>query len=168
MTGTDRLPAEQVFALLVSSAIWLIGPQLVVALDDRFGEPTDTYVNGSQVWLRDDGPDGLTIEWRLHPVAGYVKPTGVPTSDVFGRVALALAQDGAQAAEPLTLWDGLEAFPAFYDEIPVDVLRGVVVRSLGVAPFAVGEVDHEQIGDAWERDEGRRSVIDDLRTQLGV
>ena len=168
MTGTDRLPAEQVFALLVSSAIWLIGPQLVVALDDRFGEPTDTYVNGSQVWLRDDGPDGLTIEWRLHPVAGYVKPTGVPTSDVFGRVALALAQDGAQAAEPSTLWDGLEAFPAFYDEIPVDVLRGVVVRSLGVAPFAVGEVDHEQIGDAWERDEGRRSVIDDLRTQLGV
>ena len=156
--------------MLVSSAIWPISPQLVVALDDRFGEPTDTYVNGSQVWLRDDGPDGLTVEWRLHPVAGYVKPKGVPTSDVFGRVALALAlaQDGAQPAEPSTLWDGLEAFPAFYDEIPVDVLREVVVRTLGIEPSAVGEVDHEKIGDAWERDAGRRSVIDDLRQQLGA
>ncbi len=156
--------------MLVSSAIWLISPQLVVALDDRFGEPTDTYVNGSQVWLRDDGPDGLTIEWRLHPVAGYVRPKGVPTSDVFGRVALALAlaQDGAHPAEPSTLWDGLEAFPAFYDEIPVDVLREVVVRTLGIEPSAVGEVDHEKIGDAWERDAGRRSVIDDLRQQLGA
>lgn len=156
--------------MLVSSAIWPISPQLVVALDDRFGEPTDTYVNGSQVWLRDDGPDGLTVEWRLHPVAGYVKPKGVPTSDVFGRVALALAlaQEGAQPAEPSTLWDGLEAFPAFYDEIPVDVLREVVVRTLGIEPSAVGEVDHEKIGDAWERDAGRRSVIDDLRQQLGA
>ncbi len=154
--------------MIVSSAIWLIAPELLVALDDRFGEPTDTYVNGSQVWLRDDLPDGLTIEWRLHPVAGYVRPNGVPTVEVFGRVALALAQGESPLADPSTLWDGLEAFPAFYDEVSVDVLREVVTRTLGIAPLAVGEVDHEKIGDAWERDEGRRSVVDDLRQQLGV
>ena len=154
--------------MLVSSSIWLISPELLVALDDRFGEPTDTYVNGSQVWLRDDGPDGVTIEWRLHPVGGYEKPKGVPTIEVFGRIALALAQGEAPLTDPASLWDGLEAFPAFYDEVAVDVLRGVVTQALGLEPFAVGEVDHETIGDDWERDEGKRSVIDDLRKQLGA
>ena len=52
--------------------------RLVVALDDRFGEPVDAYVNGSQVWLRDDGPGGVTVEWRLHPVAAYRLPESLP------------------------------------------------------------------------------------------
>ena len=70
--------------------------------------------------------------------------------------------------DPSTLWDGLEAFPAFYDEVSNDVLRETVARVVGSEPLAVGDVDHEKIGDAWERDEGRRSVIDDLRQQLGA
>jgi hypothetical protein len=97
----------------VSTAIWLVSDELVVALDDRFGEPTDAYVNGSQVWLRDDGPDGLTLEWRLHPVASYVKPEGVPTVDVFGRIALSLSEGNDPLAAPVTLWEGLEAFSAY-------------------------------------------------------
>jgi hypothetical protein len=152
----------------VSTAIWLVSDELVVALDDRFGEPTDAYVNGSQVWLRDDGPDGLTLEWRLHPVASYVKPEGVPTVDVFGRIALSLSEGNDPLAAPVTLWEGLEAFSAYDDEIEAETLRQHVVAALGIEPFAVGRVDHELIGDAWERDEGRRSVVADLRVQLGV
>jgi hypothetical protein len=154
--------------VLITTAIWLINPALIIALDDRFGETTDAYVNGSQVWLRDDGPNNITLEWRLHPVASYVKPKGVPTNDVFGRLALALAQGEAPYIEPTTLWDGLEAFAAYDEEIDEANLRVHVVRALGIEPFAVGQVDHEQIGDAWERDEGRRSVVDDLRRQLGM
>jgi hypothetical protein len=154
--------------VITTTAIWLTNPGLIIALDDRFGEPTDCYVNGSQVWLRDDGPNDITFEWRLHPVAGYVKPKGVPTVDVFGQIALALGQGETDAVDPTTLWDGLEAFCAYNDEITAEVLRIHVVTALGIEPLAVGDVDHDKIGDAWEREEGRRSVIGDLRAQLDV
>jgi hypothetical protein len=47
--------------VLVPTCVWRATPSLVVALDDRFGEPVDAYVNGSQTWLRDDGPGGATL-----------------------------------------------------------------------------------------------------------
>ena len=98
------------------TCVWRIPTMLVVALDERFGEPTDAYVNGSQVWLRDDGPGGMTIEWRLHPVAGYERPAGVDTYDVFSSVAFARRHRRVPVAPPASLWDGLEAFPAYGDE----------------------------------------------------
>ena len=64
---------------LVPTCVWKASPALLLALDDRFGAPVDTYVNGSQVWLRDDGPGGEALEWRLHPVAGYRRPPGLAT-----------------------------------------------------------------------------------------
>lgn len=75
---------------LTPSCVWLITPALVVALDERFGEPVDAYVNGSQTWLRDDGPGDVTIEWRLHPVAGYQRPEGLEAHELFSSVALAI------------------------------------------------------------------------------
>ena len=75
-------------APLVPTTVWRATPALVIALDERFGEPVDAYVNGSQVWLRDDGPGGITLEWRLHPVAGYVRPKSVGTYEVFSATAL--------------------------------------------------------------------------------
>ena len=62
-----------------------------------FAASPDTYVNGSQVWLRDDGPAGEALEWRLHPVAGYRRPDGLATEEVFDTVTAALAQ-GAELA----------------------------------------------------------------------
>src|ERR1700674_4861168 len=97
------------------TCVWLATPELIVALDDRFGEPVDAYVNGSQVWLRDDGPGGVTLEWRLHPVAGYRRPDGIGTYEVFATVALALATGGIPPAPAEGLWEGLEAFPAYGD-----------------------------------------------------
>jgi hypothetical protein len=140
---------------------------LIVALDERFGEPTDAYVNGSQTWLRDDGPGGVTLEWRLHPVAGYRRP---PTSDVyeiFGAVALALGI-GEEPPAPLELlWDGLEAFPAYDDdEVEPAPLSAAVSDALGIEPDSVGLVDHDRIGEAWERAGGKLSVVDALFREL--
>ena len=153
-------------AVLVPTCVWRATPALVIALDERFGEPVDAYVNGSQTWLRDDGPAGITLEWRLHPVAGFRPPSGIGTYDLFATVALALAT-GETAPAPLHhLWDGLEAFPAYDDETEPAVLAAAVADSLGIAPDASGLVDHARIGDEWERSDGGVSIIDALLGQL--
>jgi len=37
---------------------------------------------------------------------------------------------------------------------------------LGIAPDAYGVVDHDRVGDQWERSSGRTSIVADLRAQL--
>jgi hypothetical protein len=151
---------------LTPTSVWRATPALVVALDSRFGEPLDAYVNGSQVWLRDDGPGGVTLEWRLHPVAGYRRPPTAGTYDVFSRTALALAT-GAEPPAPLDrLWEGLEAFPAYGDEVEPAPLATAATSSLGIPPDATGLVDHQSIGDEWERARGRASIVAGLLRQL--
>ena len=152
--------------VLVATCVWVAAPELIVALDGRFGEPVDAYVNGSQVWLRDDGPGGMTLEWRLHPVAGYRRPAGVGTYDVFSRTALALGTGGAPPAPLASLWEGLEAFSAYGEEVEPAPLRAAAVESLGIEPDAWGLVDHDTIGDGWERNGGRTSIVDALLAQL--
>lgn len=151
---------------LTPTCVWRISPQLVVALDERFGEPVDAYVNGAQTWLRDDGPGAMTIEWRLHPVAGYKKPADLDTHEVFSAVALAIATGEEPAASPESLWDGLEAFPAYGDEIEPAPLAAAVEEALGIEPDASGLADHASIGDAWESRRGQLSIIEALLTQL--
>lgn len=146
--------------------MWRATPALIVALDEQFGEPTDAYVNGSQTWLRDDGPGGITLEWRLHPVSGYARPEGLDTYEVFSAVALALGTGGDVPAPLETLWDGLEAFPAYDDEVEPAPLAAAVAHSLGIEPDASGLVDHAAIGDTWERSRGQASIIDALLTEL--
>ena len=155
----------------VPTCVWRVSPELVVALDERFGEPVDAYVNGSQVWLRDDGPGGTTLEWRLHPVAGCARPAGCSTYDLFPRVALAVARGEPPLAPPESLWDGLEAFPAFPPSSPAEELEpaglaAAATEALGRPPDGTGLVDHEAIGDAWEASGGRTSIVDALLQQL--
>jgi hypothetical protein len=153
---------------LVSSCVWKASPELVVALDERFGPPVDAYVNGSQVWLRDDGPGGVVLEWRLHPVAGYGRPPGLATEEVFELTAQALAA-GADPPAPLdTLWDGLEAFAAYGDEIEPAVLAAACTEALGRPPDGAGLVDHDRVGDDWEASRGRTSIVAALLEQLRV
>jgi hypothetical protein len=146
--------------------VWRATPGLIVALDERFGEPVDAYVNGSQVWLRDDGPGGTAIEWRLHPAPDYRRPASIDTYEVFSTTAHALATGDAITAPLDALWEGLEAFPAYGDEIEPAVLATIVTAALGRAPDAVGIVDHEGIGNEWERTAGRTSIVDALFAQL--
>jgi hypothetical protein len=151
---------------LVSTSVWRIRPELVVALDRRFGEPVDSYVNGSQVWLRDDGPDGLTLEWRLHPVAGFTPPPGVSTYELLPAVALALAVGDEAPAPPEKLWDGLEAFSAYGEEVEPAPLAAAARTALGIPPDAAGLVDHAAIGATWETSNRRTSIIAALLDQL--
>ncbi len=152
---------------LVPTCVWRASTELIVSLDDRFGEPVDAYVNGSQVWLRDDGPSGMALEWRLHPVAGFRRPAGVDTYELFSLVALALAGGDASPAPPDQLWDGLEAFAAYGDETEPSLLRSAAVRVLGMEPDACGLADHAAIGDQWERSGGKTSIVEALLSQLG-
>ena len=151
---------------LVAAAVWKVTPELIVRLDERFGEPLDAYVNGSQVWLRDDGPGGVPLEWRLHPVAGYERPKGVGTYEVFAETALALAEGRQPPAPVPQLWDGLEVFAAYGDDIEPQPLVAAAVAALGIEPDGAGLVDHDPIGDSWERTAGAVSIVDALLAQL--
>jgi hypothetical protein len=154
---------------LVASCVWRADAALVVALDARFGEPVDTYVNGSQVWIRDDGPGGAVLEWRLHPVAGYRRPAGTATEEVFADAALAFGTGRPPPAPIEALWDGLEVFAASPDDhLDPLALAAAAVASVGIEPDAVGLVDHQVIGDEWERRAGAVSVTAGLLAQLGA
>jgi hypothetical protein len=153
-------------ARLVPTCVWRISPDLVLALQDRFGDPVDAYVNGSQVWLRDDGPGDVTLEYRLHPVAGYARPDGVDTYDVFTATAQALAQSASAPVPVERLWDGLEAFAAYGDELEPATLSAATTAALGRPPDACGLADHERIGDDWEKSQGATSIVDALLNQL--
>jgi hypothetical protein len=152
--------------LLTPTCVWRATPELVVALDERFGEPVDAYVNGSQVWLRDDGPGDITLEWRLHPVAGYRKPANVDTYELFSTTALALATGADPPARLDALWDGLEAFAAHGDEVEPATLAAATTDALGIAPDLCGLADHRAVGDEWERSRGAVSIIERLWDQL--
>ena len=148
------------------TCVWRATAELIIALDDRFGEPVDAYVNGSQVWLRDDGPGEVTIEWRLHPVAGYRRPASVSTYEVFSATALALATGAPPPAPLAELWEGLECFPAYGDEVEPATLASAASEAVGIPPDASGLVDHQSVGDAWERSRGGVSIISALLDQL--
>jgi hypothetical protein len=152
--------------ILTPVCVWRATPELVVALDERFGEPIDAYVNGSQVWLRDDGPGDVTIEWRLHPVAGYTKPDGVGTYELFAVAAHAFATGDDPPAPLDRLWDGLEAFAAYGDELEPATLAAATTEALGIAADGCGLVDHEAIGDEWERSGGATSIVAAVLAQL--
>lgn len=149
-----------------ATCVWTTSAALVEAIDGRLGDPLDSYVNGSQTWLLDNGPGGITLEWRLHPVAGYQRPAGTGTYDVFARVAQAVVAGHTPPAPPQALWDGLEAFPAYEDEVEPAPLRAAVVEALGIEPDGWGMVDHDAIGDEWERSGGRVSIVEALLRDL--
>ncbi|MCU1462602.1 MAG: hypothetical protein JWO37_2677 [Acidimicrobiales bacterium] len=152
--------------ILTATCVWRCRPDVVVALDEQFGEPVDAYVNGSQVWLRDDGPGGVALEWRLHPVAGFHRPAGTDTHELFATTAHAIAT-GAEPPAPLdALWDGLEAFTAYGDEVEPATLAAAAAGALGIPPDAAGLVDHQRIGDEWEHAGGKVSIVHQLLQQL--
>jgi hypothetical protein len=153
-------------ARLTPTCVWRISPELVLALQERFGDPVDAYVNGAQVWLRDDGPGGVTLEWRLHPVAGFRRPDGVDVYDLFPATTQALAEGVAPPAPVEQLWDGLEAFAAYGDEVEPATLGAATVSSIGIAPNGCGVVDHQRVGDEWEKSGGATSIVDALLNQL--
>jgi hypothetical protein len=158
----------------VASAVWRIAPELVLALDERLSPPLDSYVNGSQTWLTEDGPGGAELEWRLHPVAAYRAPAGLSHYELWEQVvaqleagrdpgALVLGDDPPRALT--SLWDGLEVFTP-YDDVEPARLADFAGTTLGRVPDAAGLVDHDRIGDAWEQSRGDLSLVALLLDEL--
>jgi len=92
-------------AELVPSCVWAASDDLLLALDAAFGEPDDAYVNGAQVWIRDDGPGGAALEWRLHPVPGFQRPDGVATHELLETVVYAIRAGEAPPRPVAELWN---------------------------------------------------------------
>jgi hypothetical protein len=163
-------------SMRTASAVWRSSPELVLALDEHFGPPVDSYVNGSQTWLLDDGPGGVTLEWRLHPVASYRPPAELSHYDLWERVVGQLRAGGDPGALALgeerraldSLWEGLEAFAAYGDEVEPATLGQAASAAVGRPPDAVGLVDHDRVGDAWERARGDVSIVGLLLEELRV
>ncbi len=155
-----------------AAALWRISPELVLAMDADLGVPVDSYVNGSQTWFTGEP----VLEWRLHPVRGYEPPAGLSPYDLWEIVVGSLEQGTDPAAIPLgsetralsEIWDGLECFPAYGDELEPATLGERVRAVLTRAPDACGLVDHDAIGDEWERTNGAVSIVDLLAGQLGL
>lgn len=158
----------------VATAVWTIAPDLVMALDARLGLPVDSYVNGSQTWLVEH--DDVALEYRLHPVAGFRTPAGLSHYDLWDTVVGALATGADPHAlrlgdetRPLTsLWDGLECFAPFGDDLEPQQLAARATEELGRPPDATGLVDHDAVGAAWEHARGGVSIValllDELRS----
>src|SRR4051812_33880769 len=106
----------------VATTVWVIAPELLLALDEHLGTPVDSYVNGSQTWLTPaPGDTDVELEWRLHPVAGYRPPKGLSHYDLWEQVVQGLSSGADTHALPLgddvrpvtSLWDGLECYAPF-------------------------------------------------------
>lgn len=154
----------------IATAVWKVSPELVLAIDAHLGPPVDSYVNGSQTWFTGEP----VLEWRLHPVAGFRMPEGVSPYDLWDGVVGALAAGGDAGALPLgttpvalaDLWDGLECFPAYDDELEPVAVVARAAALIPVPPALSGLVDHDTVGDAWERSDGTVSIVALLTDQL--
>jgi hypothetical protein len=154
-----------------ATALWWITPELVLALDERLGPPVDSYVNGSQTWFTDEE---RTLEWRLHPVGGFTLPPGLSHYDLWEQVVAQLSGGadpdrlvlGGTTVALSGLWDGLECFPAYGDDLEPATVTRRATELLAIPPALSGLVDHEPIGDAWERAHGDVSIVALLAEQL--
>ncbi len=99
-------------------------------------------------------------------MAGFRAPSGVSTSDLLPAVALALAVGDDPPAPAESLWDGLEAFSAYGEEVEPAPLAAAVTAALGIPPDAAGLVDHAVIGSTWEMRNRQTSIVEALFEQL--
>jgi hypothetical protein len=121
--------------------------------------------------LHDDAD--VTFEWRLHPVADFRQPRGLSHHDLWEQVVSRLSAGatdelalGGERRSLTELWDGLECFVAFGDDIEPANLGRRVAAVIGIPPDLCGLVDHDVVGDAWERSGGREPILRLLADQL--
>jgi len=159
---------------MTATCIYRVDEDLLELLDQRLGPPLDSYVRGWQVWLEANGPDGMRLEWRLHPPGGFRMPRGVNHHDLFDEVLQELSERGPDAmrlgGEQRSLgdiWEVLEVFPIDHDVDPRALAAAVAKAIGGQYPDACGQVDHDQLGTLFTARRGNFSVGQALLEQLG-
>ena len=65
-----------------------------------------------------------------------------------------------------SLWEGLEAFAAYGDEVEPATLAQAATAAIGRPPDATGLVDHDRVGETWERARGDVSIVSLLLEEL--
>lgn len=158
------------------TCVYRVDAALVELLDERLGPPLDSYVRGWQVWLEAHGPAGETLEWRLHPPAGFAMPRGVNPHDLFEVVLQGLSGLDDPDTQPFAagkeqrrladVWEVLEVFPTFGDDIPPERLVAIAEDVLGRRPDAAGTADHARLGDRFKAERGGFSVGEALLATL--
>ena len=73
---------------------------------------------------------------------------------------------GFEARTLRSLWDGLECFAAYGDDLEPAPLAQAATTALGRTPDAAGLVDHEAIGTAWEHAKGTTSLVEMVFAEL--
>jgi hypothetical protein len=107
-------------------------------------------------------------------VAAYRAPDGLSHYELWERAVAQLQAGGDPGALALgeerralaSIWEGLEAFAPYGDEVEPATLAQAATAALGLPPDATGLVDHERIGDEWERARGGVSIISLLLEEL--
>lgn len=145
------------------TCVYRVDAGLLELLDRVLGPPLDSYVRGWQVWLEPTGPGREVLEWRLHPPAGFRMPDGCDHRDLYDEVLQHLDEPaitvGTERRSLAEIWEVLEVFPAYGDDVDPTELAGAVASVLdGRAPDAHGRVDHDRLGDAWKGRRGDFSV----------
>jgi len=85
---------------------------------------------------------------------------------VFDAVTAALAAGTESPVALDLLWEGLEAFAAYDDEVEPATLAAACTASLGAPPDAAGVADHDLVADEWEQSGGATSIVSALLAQL--
>lgn len=126
-------------------------------LQNKLDEPVDSYWNGSHTWFSD--LKDTQLEWRLHPVANFAMPDASRPEELY--------QLGVEKQIDIThYWEGLEIYTFGDTNLSVEDLVEYATEVLGYAPDASGLVNHEVIGDEFERKSGDISIVSLLLEQL--
>lgn len=132
-------------------------PDLLKLLIEKNSDPVDSYWNGSHTWFT--STEENDFEWRLHPVSGFKMPEASRPEEL-----LDLALEGEIDIEHY--WEGLEVFCLSDEPCSLEELQAHISERINITPDAIGLVDHETIGNDFERNAGQISIIQLLAEQL--
>ncbi len=107
-----------------------------------------------------------TCIWRIRPevVRALDERLGPPLDSYVNGSHWEQALASTVTVE--SLWEGLECFPAYGDEMEPATLAVAASARLGERADAAGLVDHQRIGDEWERADRRVSIVAMLLDEL--
>ena len=135
-------------------------PNICKILHGTFGEPVDSYWNGSHTWFEE--PDLLhntRIEWRLHPVSGFDMPKASRPEELFEMII-----EGSMDVEHYI--EGLEVFPVDENEITIEEFKKYVFERINIEADFSGFIDHESIANEYEKSNGDVSITSLIAAQL--
>ena len=125
-----------------------------------FGEPVDSYWNGSHTWFEEPEEWGdIRIEWRLHPVKGFTMPDASRPEELFELIL-------ENKVDPTHYLEGLEVFPVDENEISLNDFKEYVISRISIEPDFAGIVNHDEIGNSFELSNGEISIVELLSEQM--